>query len=195
MKKTTLPTEKPSSTTKTEQGIESTVTPVKPKGTGVTQKAAKKSSAKPTKSVPTAEPTIAAVAAVEKVIKSPVKKTLAKAPQADVKVDVEPQAKVEIPAAKPKPVSATNQPTKPSKSVASNPIVEATDLLIAERVGLTAGNLWHYLSQNGVTPVSKLLKALSEEERIIQRSIGWLAHEGKIEFINHDRVESIRLTD
>lgn len=79
--------------------------------------------------------------------------------------------------------------------MASKPFIETRDLLITERVGLTAGNLWHYLSQNGVTPVSKLLKALSEEERIIQRSIGWLAHEGKIEFINRDRVESIRLTD
>jgi hypothetical protein len=32
------------------------------------------------------------------------------------------------------------------------------------------------LAENGATSVAKLVKELSEEEKIIQRSIGWLAH-------------------
>jgi hypothetical protein len=60
-------------------------------------------------------------------------------------------------------------------------------------VGLTAGNIWHYLEKNGATPVAKLLRELPEEEKIIQRSIGWLAQEGKIILDTVDRVETIAL--
>ena len=62
-----------------------------------------------------------------------------------------------------------------------------------ERVGLTAGSVWRFLDKNGATSVAKLIKELSEEEKIIQRSIGWLAQEGKITLEVVDRVETIAL--
>jgi len=188
MKKTTLPTDKPSSTTTTEQGADATVSKVKPK------KAVKATKELPAKQT-IAEPTIVAVASAETVKKSPIKKAPVKALEADKNAALDQQVAATTQTAKPKTVSAVKQPTKPSKPLAAKPSIEATDLLIAERVGLTAGNIWHYLSQHGITPVSKLLKVLTEEEIIIQRSIGWLAHEGKIEFINRAKIESIRLKD
>jgi hypothetical protein len=50
------------------------------------------------------------------------------------------------------------------------------------------------LSENGATPVAKLIRELTEEEKIIQRSISWLAQEGKITLAAVDRVETIALT-
>jgi hypothetical protein len=64
-----------------------------------------------------------------------------------------------------------------------------------ERVGLTAGAIWHYLAEHGATPVAKLVNELPEEEAIIQRSIGWLAQEDKITLSGGDQVETIVLKD
>lgn len=80
------------------------------------------------------------------------------------------------------------QPAKAKPAAAAEP-----ELAMAERVGLTAGSVWHYLSENGPTSVAKLLAALDEEEKIIQRSIGWLALEDKITIDNDNRVETISL--
>ncbi len=74
------------------------------------------------------------------------------------------------------------------QSVAAMP-----ELTIFERIGLTAGGIWHYLSENGATSVAKLIAALEEEEKIVQRSIGWLAQEGKITVATVDRVETVAL--
>jgi hypothetical protein len=49
------------------------------------------------------------------------------------------------------------------------------------------------LSENGGTSVAQLVKELAEEEKIIQRSIGWLAQEDKITIESADRVETIAL--
>lgn len=73
-------------------------------------------------------------------------------------------------------------------------VVSKTVTAMPERVGLTAGRIWHYLAENGATSVAKLVRKLpEEEEKIIQRSIGWLAQEGKITFATVDRVETIVL--
>lgn len=93
------------------------------------------------------------------------------------------------------PKKPTPKPRTPTKvdSVTSKTVAAAANLPIAERVGLTAGSIWHYLSENGATPVSKLLAALSEEEKVIQRSIGWLAQEDKIHIDTANRIETITL--
>jgi DNA-directed RNA polymerase sigma subunit (sigma70/sigma32) len=51
------------------------------------------------------------------------------------------------------------------------------------------------LAENGATPVAKLLRELTEEEKIIQRSIGWLAQEDKITLDAVGRVEIITLKE
>ena len=64
-----------------------------------------------------------------------------------------------------------------------------------EQVGLAAGSIWHYLAENGATSVTKLVNELSEEEKIIQRSIDWLAQEGKITLDVVNRVETLSLKE
>ena len=89
--------------------------------------------------------------------------------------------------------SPDQKPAKKTQAVALQPDAAAPEIAMPERVGLTAGNIWHYLTENGATPVAKLVRELPEEEKIIQRSIGWLAQEGKIILDTVDRVETIAL--
>jgi predicted DNA-binding transcriptional regulator AlpA len=89
--------------------------------------------------------------------------------------------------------SPDRKPAKKTQAVAPQPAAAISEIAMPERVGLTAGNIWHYLAEKGATPVAKLVRELPEEEKIIQRSIGWLAQEGKIILGTVDRVETIAL--
>jgi len=112
-----------------------------------------------------------------------------------------PKAKTEQPTttvaikATPKKPSPAQKPPKKVQAVAPRSNAAAPEIAMPERVGLTAGNIWHYLTENGATAVAKLVRELPEEEKIIQRSIGWLAQEGKITLDAVDRVETIALKE
>ncbi len=66
---------------------------------------------------------------------------------------------------------------------------------VPEQVGLAAGNVYRYLEKNGAISVAKMLRELQEDSKTIQRSIGWLAQEGKITLAVIKRVETISLSD
>ena len=83
--------------------------------------------------------------------------------------------------------------TKKTQTATPEPVAAPPEMAMPERIGLTAGSIWHFLSENGATPVSKLVRELPEEEKIIQRSIGWLAQEGKITLDTVERSETIAL--
>ncbi|MGY6276434.1 winged helix-turn-helix domain-containing protein [Methylomonas sp. MgM2] len=96
--------------------------------------------------------------------------------------------------AKNEDLSSAAAPQKSAaKTAAKKTETVMSTLTTSERVGLTAGNIWNYLSENGATSVSKLITELMEEEKIIQRSIGWLAQENKITIDSVNRVETITL--
>jgi hypothetical protein len=145
------------------------------------------------------EQPVAAVATGAKIKKpSPTQKTPNKS-QAVTSKPV-PKAKTEQPVAatvtdaKPKKPNPIQKAPKQSQDVATKPVAVKPEMTLPERVGLTAGSIWNYLDNNGATPVAKLVRELPEEEKIIQRSIGWLAQEGKIALDTIDRVETIGLT-
>ena len=122
-------------------------------------------------------------------------KTTTEKPASKVKAKAEqPITTVATKATSKKP-SPDQKPAKKIQAVAPPPQPDAAapEIAMPERVGLTAGNIWHYLTENGATPVAKLVRELPEEEKIIQRSIGWLAQEGKITLDTVDRVETIAL--
>ena len=113
-----------------------------------------------------------------------------------------PEAKSEQPTAPlatkatPKNPSPAPKPAKKAQAVVTpKTVAETPEMAMPERVGLTAGNIWHYLAENGATSVAKLVRELPEDEKIIQRSIGWLAQEGKITLDTIDRVETIALDE
>jgi len=88
----------------------------------------------------------------------------------------------EAPVAKAAPKKNSPKPKAPKVAPAVEPESGVAPVVISmyERIGLTAGVIWHHLAENGATPVAKLVYVLPEEEAIIQRSIGWLAQEDKI---------------
>ena len=113
-------------------------------------------------------------------------------------------AKKEVQAEKPaknndlktQPSSRKTSKKKTEKSpevTTPKPASEATALAVTERIGLTAGTIWHYLSEHGPTTVPKLISEIDEEEKIIQRSVGWLAQENKITLTVVNRVETVDL--
>jgi hypothetical protein len=106
----------------------------------------------------------------------------------------QPIAKVAIKATPKKPSPDQKAPKK-AQAVAQKPVAATPEVPMAERVGLTAGSIWHYLAENGATSVAKLVRELTEEEKIIQRSIGWLDQEGKITLDIVDRIETLALKE
>jgi hypothetical protein len=125
---------------------------------------------------------------------SPIPKT----PNKPKAVTPKPKATTEKPVvvtAEAKPIKPSQTPKTPKKSRATAPnrVAEIPEITLSERVGLTAGSIWHYLSENGASPVAKLVRELPEEEKIIQRSIGWLAQEGKITLDKIGSVETMAL--
>lgn len=109
------------------------------------------------------------------------------------KIEAEQPVATEATKVTPKKPSPDQTPLKKAQAVAPKPVAATPEMTMPECVGLTAGSIWHYLAENGATPVAKLLRELTEEEKIIQRSIGWLAQEGKITLDAVDRVETIAL--
>ncbi|NOS73427.1 MAG: winged helix-turn-helix domain-containing protein [Methyloglobulus sp.] len=104
------------------------------------------------------------------------------------------QAKPEKPAVAVKP-SIPRSASKTAKAVVVKPVVETQSQALQEIVGLTAGSIWNYLDKNGPTTVAKLVRELPEDEKAVQRSIGWLAQEGKITLDTIDRAETISLKE
>ncbi|MFH1459456.1 MAG: winged helix-turn-helix domain-containing protein [Candidatus Omnitrophota bacterium] len=47
-------------------------------------------------------------------------------------------------------------------------------------IGITAGDIWHYLDEHGEVSLSNLLRDIGKPERLMMMSIGWLAREGHI---------------
>jgi len=120
-------------------------------------------------------------------------KTTTEKPESKAKAE-QPIAAI-VTKATPKKPSPDQKPPKKAQAVAPESIAATPGMTNSERVGMTAGSIWHYLAENGATPVAKLVRELSEEDKIIQRSIGWLAQEGKITLDVIDRVETIALKE
>lgn len=47
-------------------------------------------------------------------------------------------------------------------------------------IGIVAGEIWHYLDENGQTLLSSLVKGIGRDRDITLMSLGWLAREGHI---------------
>ncbi|MCZ6679324.1 MAG: winged helix-turn-helix domain-containing protein [Candidatus Poribacteria bacterium] len=60
-------------------------------------------------------------------------------------------------------------------------------------IGRTAGEIWHYLHENGEATISKLTRELDQSERTILMGIGWLARESNLVFSTQGRFTYIAL--
>ena len=47
-------------------------------------------------------------------------------------------------------------------------------------IGITAGDIWHYLDEHGKSSLSQIIKSIDTDGERILMSIGWLAREGHV---------------
>lgn len=64
-----------------------------------------------------------------------------------------------------------------------------------EIIGDAAGKIWKYLNKNGEASVSKITKDTGLGKNDVQRAIGWLSKEGKLNFEINGRTETLSLKD
>ena len=48
------------------------------------------------------------------------------------------------------------------------------------RIGIAAGEIWHYLDENGQVSIAQLTKGIDKPREILLMSLGWLAREGYV---------------
>ncbi len=54
------------------------------------------------------------------------------------------------------------------------------------QIGITAGEIWHYLETNGEVDLKKIIVDLKKDENLTLMSLGWLAREGHISITDTD---------
>ena len=64
---------------------------------------------------------------------------------------------------------------------------------MAESIGSAAGVVWKYLDANGESSVAKVTKGTELDAKVVQRALGWLACENKLNFEMKGRTETISL--
>lgn len=79
------------------------------------------------------------------------------------------------------------------KSAGNGAPFTSTSALSAEQIGMTAGSVWLYLSDNGSTSLANLKKAINAPGDLIAAAVGWLAREEKIEFSSSGKSVTLSL--
>jgi hypothetical protein len=64
-------------------------------------------------------------------------------------------------------------------------------------IGIVAGEIWHFLDQNGSVSIDFLAKGIDRSRDNILMSLGWLAREGHVilQKANSDYMVSLRKND
>ncbi|MFH1406710.1 MAG: winged helix-turn-helix domain-containing protein [Candidatus Omnitrophota bacterium] len=48
------------------------------------------------------------------------------------------------------------------------------------QIGITAGDIWHYLDEHGTVTLSQLVSGAEKPRDMVLMSLGWLAREGHV---------------
>jgi hypothetical protein len=64
---------------------------------------------------------------------------------------------------------------------------------MSNSIGIAAGAIWDYLDKNGATSVTKVTNETGLARNEVQRAIGWLAKEDKLNFEMEGRTELLSL--
>ena len=62
-----------------------------------------------------------------------------------------------------------------------------------EIIGDAAGKIWHYLDENGESSVTKITNETGLGKNDVQRAIGWLLKEDKLNIESNGRAEIVSL--
>ena len=47
-------------------------------------------------------------------------------------------------------------------------------------IGITAGDIWHYLDKHGSATLEQLVQSIQKSRELLLMSLGWLAREGHV---------------
>ena len=64
---------------------------------------------------------------------------------------------------------------------------------LQEQIGMSAGQIYNYLYNNGVTTFSKIKKELDLKGNFADLGLGWLAREDKVEISKKGSSVNVRL--
>ena len=64
---------------------------------------------------------------------------------------------------------------------------------VTDQIGMTAGEVWHALSENGGMSLAKLVKTIDAPRDLVMQAVGWLARENKVQIVEQKRVKTISL--
>jgi len=62
-----------------------------------------------------------------------------------------------------------------------------------EQIGLTAGDVWQVLSEQGSMSMAKLINAVGQPRNMVMLALGWLAREDKISIEEDGRARIVSL--
>ena len=65
--------------------------------------------------------------------------------------------------------------------------------MMTERVGVAAGDIWKYLSENGESSPIKIKANLGLSNTMLYLALGWLARENKVSIVQVDYSYKISL--
>jgi DeoR/GlpR family transcriptional regulator of sugar metabolism len=60
-------------------------------------------------------------------------------------------------------------------------------------IGNIAGDIWRVLNEKGVLSISGVVSEINASQSTVYMGLGWLAREGKLEFVNKGRSVFVRL--
>ena len=69
------------------------------------------------------------------------------------------------------------------------------DLTAVDRIGLTAGDVWHLLDEEGQLPISRIAGSIDASRDVVLQALGWLAREDKIDIEDNGRSRIVSLKD
>ncbi|MDP8260832.1 MAG: winged helix-turn-helix domain-containing protein [Candidatus Kappaea frigidicola] len=61
------------------------------------------------------------------------------------------------------------------------------------QIGITAGEIWHYLDKHGAVELETLISELKKDNNLTLMSLGWLAREGHISIADADGKSMVSL--
>jgi hypothetical protein len=64
-----------------------------------------------------------------------------------------------------------------------------------ENIGKAAGKVWNYLKGHGKSSLSGIEKGVGAPRGVVFMAIGWLAREGKLEFVEEKRTTQVSLRE
>ena len=82
------------------------------------------------------------------------------------------------------PTAAKPTPSAPNSTSSIAPV---------ERIGSTAGDIWHFLNNNGPQSMTKVINAVDAPRETVLQALGWLAREGKIDIGDDSRNRVVSL--